>query len=121
MATIPTFNTNITRVQVLMYESYVEFQQGQNFLNAQSYTQARQHLTQGDTLYGQALSVWDSMGTANENATTNYKIALGNAAMNNAYGWMFFGIGWILIGLGVIIFGARRPKILSQNPPTAAT
>jgi hypothetical protein len=116
----PIFYSNISRVQVFMFQSMWAFNQGTNLLDAQQYSQAKTFLQQGDTLFGQALSAWDTLGTARDNATTNYTNALGNAAMNNAYGWMFFGIGWILIGLGVIIFGARRPRIMQANPPPAA-
>jgi uncharacterized membrane protein YGL010W len=48
------------------------------------------------------LDYYDSLAKA--------QIIQANAALNNSYGWIFFGIGWILIGVGIIVYGARKPK-----------
>lgn len=115
---------NITKAQVQFLQAYLEFAQGESLLEAKYYTDAKTHFTACDTNYVNGISTWDTRGTAKEDADLAYKNALadnakksGDAAINNSYGWIFFGLGWTLIGLGLIIYAMKRPK--TPQPPQA--
>lgn len=106
--TIPTSN-DITRVNFLLKQADIEYEQGRRLFLSHAYVSAKPHLENADSLYTQALNAWNIIGSNNENVTTNNQIAMGNATLNISYAWMFFGIGWILIGIGVIVYSARKP------------
>jgi len=115
---------NITKAQVLFLQAYTEFTQGESFFEKKDYINAKTHFTACDTNYINAISTWDTRGTSMEDADLAYKNALadnakksGDAAINNSYGWIFFGLGWTLIGLGLIIYAMKRPK--TPQPPQA--
>jgi hypothetical protein len=116
---------SITRVQILMMQASMEFEQGMSIFDAGVFGTAKTHLQSAESLFNDALTAWDERGTAMEdaelNATkaeTNYYNAqadatrkLADASIVNAYGWLFFGIGWTFIGIGIIVYGLRRPKV----------
>jgi hypothetical protein len=99
-----------------------ELAQGSQIFQAGVFDVAKTHLQAGDTYFTDALTTWDTNGTAIENADlaykqsqTTYYTALGDANKMNAYGWILFGLGWVFIGLGIIIYAARRPKVVVQS------
>lgn len=116
---------SITRVQILMMQASMEFQQGMNIFDAGVFGTAKTHLQSAESLFNDALTAWDEKGTAMEDAELNATLAQTNyynaqadatrktadASIVNAYGWLFFGIGWTFIGIGIIVYGLRRPKI----------
>jgi hypothetical protein len=122
--------TEITKVYILFEKAYMEFQYGEAILEAGVFGEAKTHLTNADTMYGQALDTWDERGTAMEDADLNNTIAqtnmynaeadatrkTGDAALVNAYGTLLFGLGWVFIGLGAVIYGMKKPK--AAPPPT---
>lgn len=124
------FFPNITEAQVLLMQAMLEFSQGEQMFDAGIFSSARTHFDNGDALFTQALTVWNTKGSALEQADLDYKnaqgsyyagqgqyyAALGEAAKTNAYGWVLFGVGWVFIGIGVIVYGYRRPK--PPQPPT---
>jgi hypothetical protein len=36
-----------------------------------------------------------------------------DAAVNQSYSWILFGIGFILIGIAAIVYAYRKPKVAS--------
>jgi hypothetical protein len=115
-------SSDITRVDFLLKQADQEYEQGHTLFMNRAYGSAKPHLESADSLYTQALNAWNIIGSNRENVTTNNEIAMGSAALNISYAWMFFGIGWILIGIGVIVYGARRSmgqqKQQQASPPT---
>jgi hypothetical protein len=115
---------NITKVQILMSQAYMEYTQGLALLSAKDFANAKTHLQQAESLYNDAITTWDEKGTAFEDAQLNLTIAQANynnaeadasrkqadASLVNAYGWLLFGLGWTFIGIGIVIYGFRRPK-----------
>jgi len=115
---------NITHVQILMDEAYMEYTQGLALLSAKDFANAKTHLQQAQTLYDDAITTWDDKGTAFEDAQLNLTKAQANynnaeadatrktadASLVNAYGWLLFGLGWTFIGIGIVIYGIRKPK-----------
>jgi len=124
------FYTNITKVQIYFSQAYMEFYQGMSIFEAGVFGSAKTHLQSADTLFNQAITTWDTSGTAIEdarlagiNAQTAYYNALADASKKqadaatiNSIGWLFFGLGWTLLGLGLIIYATRRPKPPAQPP-----
>ena len=121
---IPPSLINSTEAQVLLIKAYLEYTIGLQHYRNGAFEDARVHLQSADVYFADALNAWNQRGTAFEDAMLAYYNALtnatgknadaeliqANAALNNAYGWIFFGIGWILIGVGIIVYGARKPK-----------
>lgn len=121
---IPFEFVNVTEAQVLMVEAFMEFTLGQQSYRSGAFTDAKTHLQTADNDINALLVAWNEQGTAFENAMLEYYQALANAtkkqadaviiqanaALNNSYGWIFFGLGWTLIGIGIIIYGAKKPK-----------
>jgi len=113
---------NMTHSQVELMQAKFELEQGSQIFQAGVFGAARTHLQAGDTYFTDALAIWDTKGTAIEDADlaykqaqTTYYTALGDANKMNAYGWILFGLGWVFIGLGIIIYAARRPKVVVQS------
>jgi hypothetical protein len=113
---------NVTEAQVELMQAKLELAQGSQIFQAGVFDVAKTHLQAGDTYFTDALTAWDTNGTAIENADlaykqaqTTYYTALGDANKMNAYGWILFGLGWVFIGLGIIIYAARRPKVVVQS------
>jgi hypothetical protein len=116
---------NSTEARVLMVKASMEFTLGKSSYVSGSFTDAKTHLVTADNYFSAALNAWSSTGTALENSTIDYYSALtnatkrnadagliqANAALNNSYGWIFFGLGWMLIGIGIIVYGTRKPKV----------
>jgi len=121
---LPPSLINLTEAQVLLVRAYLEYTLGLQYYRNGAFEDARVHLQSADVYFADALNAWSERGTAFEDAMLEYYNALAsaaeknadaeliqaNAALNNAYGWIFFGIGWILIGVGIIVYGARKPK-----------
>jgi hypothetical protein len=116
--------SNVTEAQVLMMKAFMELRLGQQAYVAGMFTNASTHLQNADQYINDAFDAWETQGTALENAQLDYLDALGyaarkqgdadymqgSAALNNSYGWIFFGLGWIFIGIGIMFYGIRRPK-----------
>jgi cellobiose-specific phosphotransferase system component IIA len=121
---LPSLVINSTEAQVLLVKAYLEYTIGLQYYRNGAFEDARIHLQSADAYIANALNAWNQKGTAFEDAMLAYynaltnatgkdadaKLIQANAALNNAYGWIFFGIGWILIGVGIIVYGARKPK-----------
>lgn len=124
-SSIPMMYINVTEAQVLMLKAFMEYTSGEQYYTSGAFADAKTHLQNADNYFNAALTAWSVQGTAFENAMLEYYQALGNAtkkqadaeliqanaALNNSYGWIFFGLGWVLIGIGIIIYGARKPKV----------
>jgi hypothetical protein len=122
--------TSITKVTVMIEKAHAKYDLGYSILQAKVFGQAKTYLTDADTMYSQALDIWDERGTAYEDADLNNTIAqtnlynaqadaerkTGDAALVNAYGTLLFGLGWVFIGLGVVVYGMKKPK--AAPPPT---
>jgi len=116
---------NVTEARVLMIKASMEFTLGEQSYSSGAFKDAKTHLKNADNYINESLVAWNKQGTAFENATLEYYYALAiatrkqadaesiqaTAALNNSYGWIFFGLGWMLIGVGIIIYGARKPKV----------
>jgi hypothetical protein len=126
--------SNVTEAQVLMTKAFMEMTLGRQAYDAGSFTNASIHLQNADKDITDAFDAWETQGTAFENAQLDYLDALGyatvkqgdadymqgSAALNNSYGWIFFGLGWIFIGIGIMFYGIRRPKAATAatSPPS---
>jgi hypothetical protein len=111
------FSTNITKVQVLFTRSMLEFMQGISVYQTGTFGAAKTHLQLADSLFNQALTTWDSIGSAMDNATlaytnsqANHNNALADSTRLNGTGWLLFGLGWTFIGIGIIVYGMKKPK-----------
>lgn len=108
---------NITETQVLFTKLYMKLMQGMQYYQMGLFGTAKSHLQDADAFMAEALTAWNTTGTAIEdadmgrkNAEANYYNGLANSTLVNAYGWLLFGLGWVFIGIGIIIYGARKPK-----------
>jgi hypothetical protein len=108
---------NATEAQVLFVKAYIEYTLGRQYYSNGEFENAKINFQSADLHVNEALAAWNERGTAFEDAMLDYydssakaQIIQANAALNNSYGWIFFGIGWILIGIGIIVYGARKPK-----------
>ncbi|NWG11647.1 hypothetical protein HXY33_07910 [Candidatus Bathyarchaeota archaeon] len=114
---MPIEFVNVTEAQVLMTKAFMELILGEQAYISGIFSNASIYLQNADSYFNSALTAWNEQGTAFENAQLEYYNSLSNAsyiqataALNNSYGWIFFGLGWTLIGIGIIVYGARRPK-----------
>ncbi|MEM3622473.1 MAG: hypothetical protein QXR76_01710 [Candidatus Bathyarchaeia archaeon] len=108
---------NATEAQVLFVKAYMEYTIGRQYYSNGDFENAKTCFQNADQYFTQALNAWNEKGTNFEDAMLDYYTSLAdaqriqaNAALNNSYGWIFFGIGWILIGVGIIVYGVRKPK-----------
>jgi hypothetical protein len=108
---------NATEAQVLFVKAYIEYTLGRQYYSNGEFENAKAYFQSADLHVNEALAAWNERGTAFEDAMLDYyessakaQIIQANAALNNSYGWIFFGIGWILIGVGIIVYGAKKPK-----------
>ncbi|MEM3699320.1 MAG: hypothetical protein QXL57_00400 [Candidatus Bathyarchaeia archaeon] len=115
--TIPPSAINATEAQVLFVKAYMEYTIGRQYFTNGDFENAKTCFQNADQYFTEALDAWNEKGTNFEDAMLDYYDSLAdaqriqaNAALNNSYGWIFFGIGWILIGVGIIVYGARKPK-----------
>ena len=115
--TILPSTINVTEAQVLFVKAYTEYTLGRQYYTNGDFENAKTYFQNADLYFTQALDAWSERGTAFEDTMLDYydslakaQIIQANAALNNSYGWIFFGIGWILIGVGIIVYGARKPK-----------
>lgn len=131
---IPVEFSNVTEAQVLMAKAFMEMTLGRQAYDAGLFTNASTHLKNADQYITDAFDAWETQGTALENAQLDYLDALGyatrkqgdadymqgSAALNNSYGWIFFGLGWVLIGIGIMFYGIRKPKAATAatSPPS---
>jgi hypothetical protein len=114
---IMTGMPNITETQVSFTKLFMKLMQGMQYYQMGLFDTAKNHLQDADVFMTEALTAWNTTGTAIEdaeigrkNAEANYYNGLANSALVNAYGWLLFGLGWVFIGIGIIIYGARKPK-----------
>jgi len=126
---VPFQGVNVTEAQVLMVKASIEFTLGEQSYRSGAFTDAETHFGNADNYMTASIAAWNDQGTAFENAMLEYYRALANAtkkqadadylqanaALNNSYGWIFFGVGWTLIGLGIIIYSAKKPKAPTQS------
>ena len=114
---IMTEMPNITETQVLFTKVFMKLMQGMQYYQMGLFDSAKSYIQDADAFLTEALTAWNTTGTAMEdasierkNAEANYYNALANSSLVNAYGWLLFGLGWVFIGIGIIIYGARKPK-----------
>ncbi|MGQ9743293.1 MAG: hypothetical protein ACUVQW_01620, partial [Candidatus Bathycorpusculaceae bacterium] len=108
---------NATEAQVLFIKAYTEYTLGKQYYSNGDFEDAKTYFQSADLHFDEALAAWNERGTAFEDTMQDYYDSLtdaqrvqANAALNNSYGWIFFGIGWTLIGVGIIVYCARKPK-----------
>jgi hypothetical protein len=108
---------NIIETQVLFSKLYMKLMQGMQYYQMGLFDTAKSHIQDADSFMTEALTAWNTTGTAMEdtdmgrkNAEANYYNGLANSSLVNAYGWLLFGLGCVFIAIGIIIYGARKPK-----------
>jgi tetratricopeptide (TPR) repeat protein len=123
----PTYSFSNINASQLVGQASIKASLGDMYYTRGDYGLAETQYQTALNLYNQALAAeaeWETkveeaelqiaLTEAEANmATANAMQGQADAAMNQSYSWILFGIGFVLMGIATIVYAYRKPKVAS--------